>query len=170
MTLSTALILLLTFARASQAPPEYPPLALLERLAGHWAMNGTLGGRRITHDVDAGWVLKREYLQFHEVSREKDVTGTPDYEAIVLIGWNDKTNEYGCLWLDSTAAWDFSGHGLARGQRATNSIPLVITLSERESIHSTFRYDPSSDTWQLTIDDVTNGKADRFGDVRLTRK
>ena len=149
---------------------EYPPISLLDRLGGHWTMTGTLGGRRITHDVDAVWVLKREYLQIHEVSREKDASGTPDYEAIVLIGWNAKTNEYGCLWLDSTAAWDFSGHGLAHGPRETNSVPLVITLSDRESIHTTFRYDPPHDSWQLTIDDVTDGKGDRFGDVRLTRK
>ena len=120
-------------------------------------MTGTLGGKRITHDVDATWVLKREYLQFHEVSREKDANGAPAYEAIVLLGWDAKANEYGCLWLDNTAAWDFSAHGLARGKKAGNSIPLVITLSAHESLHTTFRYDPTSDTWELTIDDVTDG-------------
>ena len=169
MTLAVMLVLAVTPGQAQQTSTDTAPIALLDHLAGHWVMTGTLGGKRITHDVDATWVLKREYLQFHEVSRDKDANGVPAYEAIVLLGWDAKANEYGCLWLDNTAAWDFSAHGLARGKKAGNSIPLVITLSAHESLHTTFRYDPTSDTWELTIDDVTDGKTDRFGAVRLTR-
>lgn len=169
MTLAIILVLAVTPGHAQQSSADTTPIALLGQLAGHWVMTGTLGGKPITHDVDATWLLKREYLQFHEVSREKDATGVPAYEAIVLIGWDAKTNEYGCLWLDNTAVWDFSAHGLARGKKAGNSIPLVIILSARESMHTTFRYDPLTDTWELTIDDVTGGKTDRFGAVRLTR-
>src|SRR5678816_3686677 len=42
-------------------------------------------------------------------------------------------------------------------------------LSEHESLHTTFDYQPRSDTWRLTIDDVKDGKTDRFGDMKLTR-
>ena len=44
-------------------------------------------------------------------------------------------------------------------------MPLVFTLSQRESLHTTFAYDRSADTWRLTIDDITDEKSDRFGDV-----
>jgi len=30
-------------------------------------------------------------------------------------------------------------------------------------LHATFAYQPRSDTWRLTIDDVKDGKTDRFG-------
>jgi hypothetical protein len=46
---------------------------------------------------------------------------------------------------------------------------VVFTLSARESLHTTFTYDPLADNWRPTIDDVTDGKADRFGDMTLRR-
>jgi hypothetical protein len=48
-------------------------------------MSGTLGGKRTTHDVEVDWVFKREYMRFHEVSREKDASGGPAYEALVFL-------------------------------------------------------------------------------------
>ena len=143
--------------------------ALLDHLAGRWTMSGTLGGKQTIHDVEATWVLKREYLQFHEVSRQRDAEGGPAYEAIVFLSWYAKTNEFMCLWLDNTAGGGLSPQGIARGKRSGTAIPLVFTLSARESLHTTFTYDTAADTWRLTIDDVTDGKADRFGDVTLKR-
>lgn len=157
-------------ARGQEARQDEAAVALLDHLAGRWVMRGTLGGKSVTHDVDAQWMLKREYLQFHEVSREKDAAGASSYEAVVLMGWDAKTSEYGCLWLDSTGPWDFTARGLARGKKTGDTIPLVIPLSSHEALHTTFAYDARSNSWRLTIDDVTDGKSDRFGDVRLTRQ
>ena len=163
-------VLFAAAGRAQQPSTDLAPVALLDKLAGRWVMTGTLAGKPATHDVEASWVLKREYVQFHEVSRDKDANGAPAYEAIVYIGWNATTNEYGCLWLDNTEAWDFTARGLTRTKKAGNSIPFMIALAPNDAIHSTFRYEPPSDSWQLTIDNVTDGKTRRFGDVRLTRK
>ena len=44
-----------------------------------------------------------------------------------------------------------------------NTIPLVFTISQRESLHTTFAYDRSAKTWRLTIDDIPDGKSDSFG-------
>src|SRR5215472_18152882 len=74
------------------------PTQLLNYLTGRWVMAGTLGGKQTTHDVDAEWVLKREYIRFHEVSREKDASGGPAYEAIVFLSWEANKGEYSCLW------------------------------------------------------------------------
>jgi hypothetical protein len=70
---------------------------LLDRLAGQWVLQGTIAGKQTTHDVQVGWVLKREYLRLHEISREKDAKGDPAYEAIVFVSWDPKTQEYICL-------------------------------------------------------------------------
>ena len=144
------------------------PLRLLDHLAGKWAMTGTLGGKPTTHDVEAEWILNREYLHLHEVSRKKKANGAPVYEAIVFIGWDPKAQQFACLWLDSTEAWDFTAPGIMRGKPIGTSIPLVFTVSPSEAFHTTFIYQENNKTWRLLIEDVTNGKSNRFADVRLT--
>lgn len=142
---------------------------LLDHLAGRWVMSGTIDGKQTTHDVDADWVLKREYIRLHEVSRETDAQGGPQYEAIVFLSWNAKKDAYDCLWLDNTAGGALSAEGIAHGKPAATAIPLVFVIKGKEALHTTFRYDAHSDAWQLTIDDITSGKSERFADVRLTR-
>ena len=164
-----ALLLLAAHTGIAQQPPADEATKLLDHLAGRWVMTGTLGGKQTTHDLEAEWVLKREYLRLHEISREKDSSGAPAYEAIVFLSWDKKSNQYTCLWLDNTAqAAGFQP--IARGRKKGDSVPLVFKISPRESLHTTFRYDRGTDSWQMTIDDVTAGKTDRFGDVRLTRR
>jgi hypothetical protein len=154
----------------SHADPAGSAAALMNHLVGRWTMTGRLGGKRAIHDVDAKWILNREYVQFHEVSRERSASGGPAYEAIVLLSWYVKTSEFMCLWLDNTAGGGLSPEGIARGPQAGDTVPIVFRLSQRESIHTTFAYNRVTDTWRLTIDDITDGKSDRFGDVTLRRK
>jgi len=73
-------------ALAQQAPVNSP---LLDHLAGKWLLQGAVGKQPVTHDFDAEWVLQHHYLRFHEVSREKNDKGEPQYEATVFIGWNE---------------------------------------------------------------------------------
>lgn len=143
------------------------PTQLLEHLGGNWVLEGVLGSRHVMHDITAEWILNHEYLRLHEVSREKNNKGGPSYEAIIIISWDNKANEYRCLWLDNT-----EGGGLstptARAKPAGQSITFVFA-PPNESLHTTFKYDKRSDRWQLTIDDVKDGKPYRFGDDTLTR-
>lgn len=61
----------------AQAPAANSPMELLDHLQGRWVLQGTIGGKPTTHDVQADWVLKQEYMRIHEVSREKDAKGDP---------------------------------------------------------------------------------------------
>jgi len=153
----------------AQQPPMDSHLQWLDHLAGDWVLQGTIAGKQTTHEVKAEWVLNREYLRLHEVSREKDAKGGPSYEAIVFIGWDAKAQEYACLWLDSTGGGGLSAQGIGRGKRAGDSIPFIFTITPSESIHNTFVYDRSTDTWKWLIDDEANGKSERFADVKLSR-
>jgi len=161
-------LLFALFCHAQNVPIE-APTQLLNHLAGRWVMNGTIAGKGTTHDVDAEWVLKREYLRLHEVSREKSAGDAPAYEAIVFLSWEANQGEYSCLWMDNTGGGALSSDVIARARPAASAIPLVFTKAGKELLHTTFRYDARTDSWQLTIDDVTNGKNERFADVRLTR-
>lgn len=99
-----------TAVSTTSAQTSRPPSELLERLVGTWVIEGTMAGKPTTHDVVARWVLNGQYLQLHEVSRERDAQGRPAYEALVYLTWEPSRGEYSCLWLDST-----SNAGLSNG-------------------------------------------------------
>ncbi len=162
------LLLLLTSSAFSQ--PTASPKSLLDRMTGKWVLQGAIGGQQTTHDVVVEWILQREYVQLHEVSREKDSLGQPAYEAIVIIGWVERLHQYGCLWLDVTGVWDFSGQGIGRATARENEIPFLFKLSDTSAIRTTFVYDPTGDSWKWMIDDEENGKLQPFARVTLTRK
>jgi hypothetical protein len=158
-------------ALAASAQSQSPdPIHLLDHLAGNWVLTGTIAGKQTTHDVQAHWLLRREYLEIHEVSCDKDAHGEPAYEAFVLVSWDAKANQYACLWMDSTAGGALTSPVTCRATPAPDSIPFLFTLSPSESLHTTFRYRKAADTWQWTIDDEKDGKTERFADVELARK
>src|SRR5581483_2106389 len=161
--LATLILCLVSWSVVSAAAAQSPdPVKSLDHLRGSWVLKGAIAGKPATHDVEAHWILRHEYLQVHEVSREKNAGGDPAYEAIVLIGWDAKANQYGCLWLDSTAGGALTSHVTCRANPAGDSIPFVFELSPTDSLHTTFSYRPASDTWQWTIDDEGKGKTSRF--------
>jgi hypothetical protein len=149
--------------------PAAVPVKLLDHLTGSWVLQGTIAGKLTTHDVQATWVLNREYVQLHEISREKNDSGGAAYEAIVYISWDVKSQQYTCLWLDSTAGGGLSAEGIARANLAGDSIPLIFTISPSDQIRTTFSYDKTADKWQWLIDDVESGQPHRFANVTLTR-
>lgn len=142
---------------------------VLDHLTGSWVLQGSIAGKQTTHDIEARWVLNREYVQLHETSREKNDGGAAAYEAIVYLSWDTKLQQYTCLWLDSTAGGGLSAEGIARGGIAGDSIPLLFTTSPSDQIRTTFSYDKAADKWQWLIDNVENGRTDRFANVTLTR-
>src|SRR5215510_1675118 len=91
---------------------------MLDRLAGHWVLSGKIARRQTTHDISADWTLNRGYLRIHEISREKAPSGEPSYEAIIFIAYYPKTEEYTCLWLDSTSNEGLNAQGLGHARRS----------------------------------------------------
>jgi len=157
------------FAEPSFAQTAAAQEPLLEHLTGNWILQGTIAGRETTHDVEAEWVLGHEYVRLHETSREKKAAGQPAYEAIIFIEWDKATGEYRCLWLDSTAGGGLSAQGIARGKRSGAGIAFLFKGKD-SSIHNTFAYSKSTDTWQWLIDNEAGGKVSEFARVKLTRK
>ena len=172
-----ALLFMTSFSASAQRPTRKDPL--LDRLAGTWILQGTIAGQETTHDVESEWVLSHEYLRFHETSREKNAQGQPAYEAIVFIEWDEPSNEYKCLWLDSTAGGGLSAP-IALGKRGDDEITLVFRdkvdkdkekdKEKDSSVHTTFAYNKVTDTWSWLIDNESGGKLTPFARVKLTRK
>jgi hypothetical protein len=143
---------------------------LLDRLAGSWILQGTIGRHETTHDVESEWVLRNEYLRLHETSREKNAQGQPAYEAFIFIEWEESAGEYRCLWLDSTGGGGLSVPA-AIGKRGNDEITFFFKDKGRDSgTRTTFAYSKGADAWSWLIDNDEGGRRTPFANVKLTRK
>lgn len=146
------------------------PDSLFPRLVGHWVLRGTIARQRTVHDVSFEWLLEHEYVQMHEVSRERSPDGTPAYEAVVLFGRDPKTGAYACLWMDNTAAAAFPPEGTGRGTVAGDSIAFLFPYTTTTSFHTTFVYHRPTDSWEWHMDNDSSGVRKPFARVVLTRR
>jgi hypothetical protein len=165
------LVILATVLAALNAMAQQPPVnsPLLDHLAGKWLMLGTVGKQPVTHDFNAEWVLQHHYLRFHEVSREKNDKGGPQYEATVFIGWNEKTKQYACVWMDVYGGATAESIGVATPK--DNELDFVFTDEHGEtSFTNTFIYDPKTNTWENRLDNVVKGVAQPFARFKLTKQ
>jgi len=162
---------LITPVALAQSQALSAPEALLDKMTGPWVMTGTISKKQTTHDVDVDWVLKREYIRIHEVSRDKDASGGIGYEAWIYIVWDAKKGEYAVMWLDNTAATNFAPEGIGHAKPDGDRIPFIFKDAEGTGIHTTFAYDRAQDTWSWTIENVDKfGKSSSFAKLTLTRR
>ncbi|HTY84329.1 MAG TPA: hypothetical protein VMB19_08920 [Silvibacterium sp.] len=163
-------LVLLVAVLSSVAVAQQPPLnsPLLDHLAGRWVLDGMIAGKHVTHDVDAEWVLDHHYLRVHEVSREKTNLGKPQYEALVFIGWNEESKQYGCVWLDVFGG--LSPLSIGMGTPKENEIAFVFKDEKGTvSLTNDFVHNPKLDTWEWRIDNIENGTAKPFARVTLSK-
>ena len=169
VAIAFACLVVPTALAQSQAPSA--PEALLDRMTGHWLMTGTIGKKPTTHDVDVDWVLKREYIRIHEVSRDKDRSGGVGYEAWIYVVWDTKNSEYAVMWLDNTMAANFAAEGIGHAQPDGDRISFIFKDTDGSGIHTTFAYDRAKDTWSWVIDNLDkSGEPSSFAKLTLTRK
>ena len=154
-------ITLAALTAAAQQPPTNSPL--LDHLAGKWVMVGNVGKQAVTHDFNAEWVLGHHYLRFQETSR-----GEPAYDSTVFIGWNEKTKQYACVWLDVYGGLTTESIGVADAKE--NELAFVFHDERGEiSFTNTFVYDPKSGTWEDRLDNVVKGEAKAFARFKMTK-
>ena len=165
-----AAVLALSAAVSSRlAAQGLPADSVFDRLVGRWVLEGTITGKHTIHDVTIERLIGREYLQLHEVSRERTSAGVPQYEAVVLFGRDPHSGEYAMLWMDNTEAAAFPQAGVGRGSVAGDSIPFLFHYSDTDSFHTTFVYDRSRDTWQWHMDNDHLDTRRPFARLTLTR-
>lgn len=167
---TASLVVALILAASSLRAQSLAADSLFDRLIGRWVLRGTIAHQTTTHDVTFEWMLGREYVQMHEVSRERAATGGPAYEAIVLFGRDSRSGEYGCLWLDNTGAGAFDAQGIGRGAVVGDPIPFLFKYSDTDRFHTTFVYHRTTDSWQWHMDNDSAGVRRPFARVELTRE
>lgn len=170
MRIRATLALVLGLAGGSLSAQGLPADSVLDRLVGSWVLEGTIARQATTHDVTFSWMLGREYVQMHEVSRERGADGSPAYEAVVLFTRDPRTGEYACMWLDNTGVSLFAPEGVGRGRVAGDSLPFLFRYSAASFFHTTFVYDRAKDSWQWHMDNDSAGVRRPFARVTLTRR
>lgn len=141
--------------------------ALLDKLAGNWLLTGTIMGKQTTHDVAADWVVDHQYLRIHEVSREKNSQGQPEYEAMVFVGWDQNAAQYVCIWLDTYGGMNETS--LGRAKRTGDVIPFLFKDKD-STFHTQFIYHPEADDWEWRMDSEEKGGMKPFARLTLKRK
>lgn len=139
---------------------------LLDKFTGRWVLTGTIAGDDVIHSVDAGWVLGHHYLRFDE----RTETGQIDYEATVIIGWDETSSRYVCLWLDSTGGSGLSNGILGYAERSEDELAFIFA-GKTSRFHTTFSYDRANDTWHWKMDsEKEEGQFKPFARLTMTRK
>jgi hypothetical protein len=162
------LVVLVSFSVSAQQTTFQD--SLLDHMIGRWVLQGAIAGKETTHDLVAEWVLGHQYVQIHEISREKNSDGEAMYEAIVFIGWDQPSSRYACLWLDVTGGGGLSAQAIGHAERSGDKMAFLFKGSDGSSFHTTFEYDRSTDAWQWLMDGEENGKLQPFARVKITRK
>jgi hypothetical protein len=166
----TRLSMLLLLGTARLPAQALPADSVFDRLIGHWILRGMMARQQTTHDVTFDWKLGREYIEMHEVSRDRAANGTPTYEAVVLLGRDPKSNEYSILWLDNTGYSPFDPKGTGHGKVVGDSLHFLFNYTKATSFHNTFVYSRATDSWQWHLDNDSLGVHRPFARVTLTRK
>jgi hypothetical protein len=161
----------LMIATAHAQKPQPPQKdSLLNHLIGQWVLRGPMAGKAVVHDVTFRWVLGGEYVEMHEVSRERMPTGTPAYEAIAYLVHDPHSHEYAALWLDNTDYNAFLPAGQGHGFAAADSIPFVFTTSSTDHTYNTFVYHRATNAWEWHIDNEDASARRSFARVTLSRQ
>lgn len=163
-------LLALAMAPATLSAQALSADSVFDHLVGRWVLRGTIARRATTHDVTFDWRLGREYLQMHEVSREKTTSGAAAYEALVLFSRDPQTGEFACLWLDNTGVSGFRTQDAGRGRVAGDSLPFLFEYTSTDHFHTTFVYHARSDSWEWHMDNDSAGVRKPFARVTLTRQ
>ena len=158
------LLAALSLPAIAQQPTFHDPL--LDHLAGRWTLQGAVAGKPTIHDIDAEWVLGHQYLRLHEVSRELGAQNQPAYEATVFIGWNGDLKQYACVWLDTYG--DVAPESIGNAPPSTDRIAFFFKAKD-VNFHTTFIYHPTTDSWEMNMDNETKGVLSQFARTTLSR-
>lgn len=156
-------------AVSASSPAGAPSQDLLGHLVGRWVLTGVIAGDETVHDVEAVWVLGRNYVRINETSREKNASGQPKYEASIFVGWLESAHRYVCIWLDNTEV--ASNQITCSAGPTPDSIPLEFRDSKGTlTFTNTFVFDRKRDIWEWRMANVQGGQSTTFGTVSLRRR
>ena len=136
---------------------------LLDSLVGHWNVSREIRGKQERNTLDVEWVLLHQFLELHM----KDVAEPPQYEAVVLIGYDHAGGRYVIHWCDNFGG-KFSSMG--HGKRSGDSIEFVFD-DPGAPFYNTFSRDSTNGAWTFLMESQgKDGKRVLFAKDTLSKR
>jgi len=159
------LALLLTIAFAQALPPLPLEDPFLDNFVGDWKVERKMGNGRIVESTVSGeWALKHHFIKLHYGAGEK----SPDYEALVFIGFVAADKTYVCHWLDVYGA---GYDALGRGKLDDKLLGIELRWESRDAaLTNKFTFDSQAKTWTSLIRQVEKGEWKTFAEEKWTKK
>ncbi len=140
----------------------------LERLVGSWSLSGTAGSRALRQKVESVWVIEGRYVRMHFIEQEPIPHDRPRYEAIYMIGRDDKNDEY-VLHLFDTFGATYS-RVLGVGKRDVNAITFLFHYPDG-LFSNRFTWDPRTREWRMLLKQQEGAEGWKvFAEKTLTRQ
>jgi hypothetical protein len=139
----------------------------LNKLVGAWNLRGMMGDTKLFQEAVGRWVLKGLFieLRFHAVRIGE--SGNPPYEAIYLIGYDSKLDNYVLHLFDTFGVTSNPVAGI--GKRNGNTIRFEFAYNSGP-FTNVFTWHPKKLMWTMKLTSAAEGKTQAFAQKEMTRK
>ncbi|MDZ7643074.1 MAG: hypothetical protein U5K76_01820 [Woeseiaceae bacterium] len=141
---------------------------LLDKFTGRWVLTGTIAGDDVVHSIDARRALGAPGTLDSSTSVLRK--GKLTTKRRMIIGWDEPSDRYVCLWLDSTGGSGLSNGILGYAEKSEDELAFVFAGDTRR-FHTTFSYDQPNDIWYWTMDsEKKEGQFKPFARLTMSRR
>lgn len=98
-----SMAVLFSLPLAAQAPAAWQD-DLVHHLAGSWKLEGKVMGNPAHHDVQADWVLNRQFLRIQETTSADAPATERRYDSIWYLGYDSVSERYVLHLMDTFGA------------------------------------------------------------------
>ena len=139
--------------------------SFLSNLVGKWNLRGKMGDKTLFQKVVGRWVLNGLFLELRFNATQIGKEGNPSYEAIYLIGFDNKTEEYVLNLFDTFGVTSRPVPGL--GKLEGNTLRFVFTHDIGLFIN-VFTWRPRQHSWTMLFTSKEEGKTKVFAKKEMT--
>jgi hypothetical protein len=138
----------------------------LNKLVGSWSLTGVMGDKRLFQRAVGRWVLKELFVELRFRAIRIGEGGNPPYEALYLIGFDNRLENYVLHLFDTFGVTSNPVAGI--GKRRCNTIRFEFSYDSGPFIN-TFTWHPKRRAWTMTLVSLTEGKTDTFARKEMTQ-
>jgi Protein of unknown function (DUF1579) len=161
---SIALVVAFAITWGQVPPPELQD-RFLNDFVGEWRVERKFGNGRIAETTVRGeWTLKHQFIELHYGSGGS----SPEYEAIVFIGFDDADKTYVCHWVDVFGA-RYSSVGRGKIDEELRAIEFRFD-SKDGGLTNKFTFDWQTKVWISLIRQQEKGEWKTFAEEKWMRK
>ncbi len=137
----------------------------LDNLVGKWNLRGKMSDKTLFQKAVGRWVLNGLFLELRFKATQIGKEGNPPYEAIYLIGCDNKTGEYVLNLFDTFGVTSKPVPGV--GKPEGNTVRFVFT-HDTGPFMNVFTWYPRQHFWTMLLTSEEEGKTEVFAEKVMT--